>query len=68
MAKTETQEVKKAEEVKPEKVKEQTEAVFDRVPSQYEDVIKLPDGSYTDEAGLLVLIYNKLLKIEKSVA
>ena len=44
------------------------EAKLVEVPSAYGIAIELEDGRKVDEVELLVIVYNKLLKIEKSVA
>ena len=45
------------------------EATLVNVPSGYTNAIQLEDGeTLVDERGLLLLIYNKLLKIERNVA
>ena len=44
-----------------------TEAVFVEVPSQFMKAIQLPDGEVVTIEELQVKIYNKLLKIEKTL-
>lgn len=57
----------KIDEEKPEK-SEKKEAKIVEVPASFGTAIQLEDGKIVDALELQVLIYNKLLKIEKSVA
>lgn len=59
-----TEEAEKTEEKKQEK----KEAKIVEIPTQTSPAIQLEDGRIVDMLELQVLIYNKLLKIEKSVA
>ena len=57
-----------AEEIKKEvKKAEPKEAKIVEVPTQTAPAIQLEDGNIVDSLSLQVLIYNKLLKIEKSI-
>lgn len=57
------------EKAKPEKpAKAVKEAKIVEITTQTSPAIELEDGRVVDMIDLLVLIYNKLLKIEKSVA
>ena len=56
------------EELPPIRQAKQTEAKIVEVPTQYSPAIQLEDGNVVDSLELQVLIYNKLLNIEKSVA
>ena len=47
---------------------QKVEAKLVEVPSQYVPAFQLEDGSIIDERELLIRIYNKISKIEKSVA
>lgn len=42
-------------------------AVIKEVPIQFGDTIELPDGRTVDQAELLVEIYNKVLRLERSL-
>ena len=59
---------------KDEKVTEKAESVktveaqIVEVATQYGQAIQLPDGRKVDDVQLMVEIYNKLSRIEKSVA
>lgn len=58
-----------AEEEKPKsKVKEPKEAKLVEVTTQTQPAVQLEDEQIVDPLELQVLIYNKLCKIERSVA
>ncbi len=62
MAEEEKEKLEKSEK------KATKEAKLVEVPTQFGLSVELEDGTKVDDLQLLVKIYNKLLKIEKSVA
>lgn len=51
-----------------EKKKEIVEASLVEVPTQTTIAFKMEDDSLLDEKGILLKMYNKICKIEKSIA
>lgn len=59
--------MKKENEVAEEKQEEKKEAKVVEVASEYLPAIQLEDGTIVNDRELLVRIYNKLNKIEKTL-
>lgn len=62
MAKEQTEEKQIVEQSKGK------EAIIKEIPTEYGLTVELPDGKQVDSLGLLVEIYNLLIRIKKSVA
>jgi len=60
--------MKEQEEKQPVEQSKGKEAVIKEIPTEYGLTVELPDGKQVDSLGLLVEMYNILIRIKRSIA